>query len=357
MPKYQKNIHETALLIERLVAVLLFSGLIIGVALVLRPFVTAILFGGILVIATWPVHEWLLRKGFSNGTAAVILASIAVAFIIVPVGALTPWLSGQLAEAVPRAQKILNDAPELPNWIIHLPLIGPRTERLWSQLIHGEIQEIFTPYSATIRKTIIEIGSALAEGVLQIILSLAIAAMLWLRGDAVRDILRNVASRFAGPFGGEMLNTAAASVKGVAYGVVGTAIIQAIALTFGLFIAGIPGAGALGFLALLIALSQFGILLVVIWGGAAWWLFSIDSQFWAIFIIVWGLIVSLIDNVIRPLLVGFGATMPLTLIFLGVFGGFIAFGFLGMFIGPTFLAVFSALFQAWRQTEKSEEGQ
>ncbi len=143
-----------------------------------------------------------------------------------------------------------------------------------------------------------------------------------------------------------------ASVKGVSYGIVGTALIQAIALTIGLFIAGIPKAAALGFLALLIALSQIGILLVVIWGGAAWWLFSFGAQWWAIFMIVWGLFVSVVDNVIRPLLVGFGATMPLTLVFLGVFGGFVAFGFLGMFIGPTLLAVFFALLQAWRQPAK-----
>ncbi len=222
------------------------------------------------------------------------------------------------------------------------------------QLTHGEVQEILSPYSATLRKALIDVGGGLAEGVLQAILALAIAAMLWLRGDAIRRVLENIGDRVAGPFAGEVLNTAASSVKGVAYGIVGTALAQAIALTAGLFIAGIPGAGGLGFLALVIALSQIGLLLVVIWGGAAWWLYNAGAEGWAIFMIAWGLFVSSVDNVIRPFLVGFGATMPLTLIFLGVLGGFVAFGFLGMFIGPTLLAVFLSLLQAWRRSDGPE---
>ena len=345
--------QEIALLIERLVAVLLFAALLVGVVLVLRPFFTAALFAGIVVIATWPVHEWFLRKGFSNGVVALILTTIAVAFIVAPAIALVPLLTGQLPQVVRAAQSVLNDAPALPNWFVQIPVVGARIDHLWSQLTHGEIQEVLGPYSATIRKTIIDVGGSLADAVLQIILSLAIAAMFWLRGDLIRRALEDTGRRFAGSFGNKLLTAAANSVKGVAYGIVGTAIAQAAALTVGMFIAGVPAVGALGFLALLIALSQIGILLVVIWGGAAWWLFSTGDQGWAIFMIVWGLFVSSIDNVIRPLLVGFGATMPLALIFLGVFGGFISFGFLGMFIGPTLLAVFIALFEAWRASESS----
>ena len=355
MREPQRKVRETALLIERVVAVALFAGLLVGVALVLRPFVTAILFGGIIVIATWPVHEWLLRKGLSNAVVALILTVITVAFIVVPAIVLAPRLGGQLLEVVNRVQTFLNRTPELPGWVIGLPLIGPRTEQLWSQLVHGQVQEILSPYSATLRKAVIDTGSALAEGMLQIILSLAIAAMFWLRGDAIKSLLEHIANRFAGSFGEKALSEAAASVKGVSYGIVGTALIQAVALTVGMLIAGIPNATVLGFVALLIALSQIGILLVVIWGGAAWWLFSMDAQWWAIFMIVWGVVVSLVDNVVRPFLVGFGATMPLTLVFLGVLGGFFAFGFLGMFIGPTLLAVFFALLQAWRQPDKPNQ--
>jgi predicted PurR-regulated permease PerM len=343
-----KNLHGTAVLIERVVAVALFVGLLTGVALVLAPFTTAILFGGIIVIATWPVHEWLLRKGLSNGVAALVLTLASIALIVVPAVILAPRLGGQLVELFSRAQKMIDETPDLPAWLTELPVVGTRIKQFWSQLVRGEIQAILSPYSTTLRKGIIGTGTALAEGMLQLVLSLAVAAMLWLRGDLIKGVLETIARRFAGSFGEQALSAAAGSVKGVAYGIVGTALAQAFLLTIGMLAAGIPNATVLGFLALLIALSQFGILLTIIWGGAAWWLFSMGSAGWGFFMIVWGLFVSMADNVIRPFLVGFGAAMPITLIFLGVFGGFIAFGFLGMFIGPTLLAVFLALLQAWR---------
>lgn len=346
----QQNVHETALLIERIVAILLFAALLVAVAFVLRPFVTAILFGGILVISTWPAHEWLLRRGLSNALAASILVVITVTFIIVPAVALAPRLGAQLIELVERVEIFLNNAPDLPTWISNLPLIGTKIAKLWMQLTHGKIQEILSPYSAILRQTIIDVAGALAEGLFQLILSLALATMLWLRGDVIGNVLQTMARRFAGAFGGKILLAAIGAVKGVAYGIVGTALFQAVALTIGMLAVGIPNAGVLGFLALLIALSQIGILLVIIWGGAAWWLFSTGAEWSAIFMIVWGLFVSLVDNIIRPLLVRFGVMMPLMLVFLGVLGGFLAFGFLGLFIGPTVLAIFYTLLKTWRRS-------
>ena len=344
--------HETALLLERVVAVLLFVVLLAGVMLVLRPFATAILFGGIIVVATWPIHQWFMSKGLSSSIVATIMTVIAVALVIIPAIALAPKIAAQLPDVANQVQKFFDAVPDLPRWVVNLPIVGAKLEQVWSQLAHGEIQEIVSPYSATLRKFVIDLGGAFAEGVLQAILSLAIAAMLWLRGDQLRNALENVGRRFAGTFGDDLLKAAAASVQGVAYGIVGTALFQAITLTIGLLIAGIPGAGLLAFLALVIALSQIGILLIAIWGAAAWWLFSTGAQGWAIFMIVWGVFVSTIDNLVRPFLVGFGAAMPMILVFLGVLGGFLAFGFLGMFIGPTLLAIAFAMFQAWRQSDK-----
>ena len=105
----------------------------------------------------------------------------------------------------------------------------------------------------------------------------------------------------------------------------------------------------LGFVALLLAISQIGApLLVLIWGAAAWWLFAQDHQGWGLFMILWGLFVSMVDNFLKPWLIGFGIEMPMSLTILGVFGGFIAFGFLGLFIGPILIAIMFTLLQAWR---------
>jgi predicted PurR-regulated permease PerM len=130
--------------------------------------------------------------------------------------------------------------------------------------------------------------------------------------------------------------------------VVGTAAIQAVLLAGGLVVAGVPAAGMLGFVALLLAISQIGApLLILIWGGAAWWLFHENQAVWGAFMIILGVFVSMLDNFIKPWLIGFGIRMPLSLTILGVFGGFITFGFLGLFIGPSLVAVMFTLLQAW----------
>jgi len=162
-------------------------------------------------------------------------------------------------------------------------------------------------------------------------------------------VLRDIFRRLGGAIAEQTLDAATGAIRGVAYGVVGTAVIQAALLGFGLAIAGVPGAMMLGFIALLLAISQVGaVLLIVIWGGAAWWLFAQGYQAWGIAMIAWGLFVNVVDNFIRPWLIGMGVRMPLSLTILGVFGGFVAFGFLGLFIGPTLIAVAFTLLQAWR---------
>ena len=163
------------------------------------------------------------------------------------------------------------------------------------------------------------------------------------------EILHDALRRLGGPIAERSLDVAAGAIRGVAYGVVGTAAIQAVLLAIGLAVAGVPGATMLGFIALLLAISQIGgPLLVLIWGGAAWWLFTHDHQVWGVLMIVWGVFVSTIDNFIKPWLIGFGIAMPMSLTILGVFGGFAAFGFLGLFLGPTLIAILYTLFQAWR---------
>src|SRR4029077_13090653 len=182
-----------------------------------------------------------------------------------------------------------------------------------------------------------------------IILSLVVATFFWVSGDALALMLREILRRLGGATTDAMLDAAAGAVRSVAYGVVGTAVIQALIMAVGLLLAGVPGAILLGFVTLLLALSQIGApLIIVVWAGAAVWLFGQDQQGWGVFMIFWGLVVTVIDNFIKPFLIGAGVAMPLSLTILGVFGGFVAFGFLGLFIGPTLLAVTVTLLDAWR---------
>jgi predicted PurR-regulated permease PerM len=176
-----------------------------------------------------------------------------------------------------------------------------------------------------------------------------VATFFWISGDTLAGALRDILRRLGGQPAAATLDVAAGAVRSVAYGVVGTAAIQAVIMAFGLTIAGVPGAILLGFVTLLLALSQIGAPLIIpIWVGAAVWLFGQDQQGWGVFMIFWGLVVTVIDNFIKPFLIGAGVAMPLSLTILGVFGGFVAFGFLGLFIGPTLVAIAFTLLEAWR---------
>lgn len=343
----------TRLLIERAVILVLLAALLVGVAQVLRPFVTAILFGATLAIATWPLRELLLRYGVCPRLAAVVLLIAAVVVILLPVLALLPSLSRQLATGIRLAQDYAATSPRPPDFLAGIPVVGRDLTALWERVVdaHGDVRALLAPYGQPIRGFVLEAAQALADSVLQLLLSLIVATMFWASGDTMAAGLHGILRHLAGEPAARALDVVAGSVRGVAYGVVGTAALQGFLMTIGLLIAGVPTAALLGFVTLLLAISQIGAaLLILVWGGAAWWLFSTDAMGWAIFMVIWGLFVGTIDNFVRPWLISFGVTMPLALVILGVFGGFLSFGFLGLFVGPSLLAVVYTLVQAWRET-------
>ena len=340
--------------IERSVLVLLFLGLLVGAAAVLRPFTTAILFGASVATAAWPLRVRLLRLGLGRGKIALLMLFLSVALLVVPVLLVAPHLSEQLVQGAQRAEDYFSAAPEPPAWLAGVPLMGKRLASAWDHAVEarGNVRALLQPYAVDLEQTMVSAAQALADSIIQVVLSLAIATMFWVSGDQLMQALHKSLQRLGGETADRIIDVAGGAVRSVAYGVVGTAVLQAVLLASGLAIAGVPGAVMLGFAALLLAISQVGgPLLILIWGVAAWWLFQQDQQAWAIFMIAWGIMVSTVDNFVKPWLIGFGIRMPMSLTILGVFGGFIAFGFLGLFIGPTLLAVVYTLLQAWQATD------
>jgi predicted PurR-regulated permease PerM len=337
--------------IERSIVLLLVVGLLIGVAAVLRPFTTAILFGATLAIAAWPLRQAMISWGLGRGWAGALLLCIAIVVVALPVLVIAPSLADQLAYGTQRVQTYFAAVPEQPQWLADVPLVGSRLGGIWGAIARaeGNLSVALAPYSVSVRQMLITAAQALADSVVQVVLSLIVATMFLVRGDTLADELHDIFCRLGGETAVGTLEAAAGAVRSVAYGVIGTAVIQAAMLTLGLLLAGVPGAATLGFVGLLLATSQIGgPLLILIWGGAAWWLFGNGHQGWGVFMIGWGLLVSAIDNLLKPWLIGLGAHMPMSLTILGVFGGFIAFGFLGLFIGPTLIAAALVLLQAWR---------
>jgi predicted PurR-regulated permease PerM len=343
----------TVVTIERALVLLLLALLLLGVFEVLRPFITAILFGAIVAVAAWPARQALVRRGLPAGAAATVLLLLAICLLALPALTVAPRLVRQIAHGGEHLSELLATVPpHAPGWLASLPLIGNEIAGTWATTASGELNalgSVLAPYSESLRHALIAVAGGLADSLLQIVLALGIATVFWIHGREMARHVQEVLFLLAGEAGTQALDAAAASVRGVTYGVIGTAVLQAVLMTGALSAAGIRGAAALGLLTLVLSLSQIGLPLVYgIVLGSAWWSFHIGSVGWAIFLLAFCAPLSLCDNVIRPWLIGFGVPMPLLLVFLGVFGGFVSFGFLGLFIGPSVLAVAFTLLAAWR---------
>ena len=339
--------------VEQAVVLLLLGGLLLGVVLVLLPFLTAVLFAAVLAVATWPLRSALVRLGWPRRLVALLMVLMGLALVGLPLLATAPRLANRIAEGARVVQASLATLPQVPpGWVNDLPIIGDRLAPIWRDLAGGEggLRSAVDTYTDWLRQGILAVARGLADSMLQFLLALVVAGTFWANGDTLGNVLRDVVQRLGGKPALVALQAAGGALRSVAYGVVGTACFQGVAMGVGAAIAGVPGAMALGFLVLLLAISQIGqVFIPVVWGGAAWWLFRHDAAAWGAFLAVWGLLlVSASDNVIRPWLISRGVKMPLTLVILGVFGGFLSFGFLGLFTGPVLLAVAFTLLQAWR---------
>ena len=351
----------TVRVVERAVILLLLALLLLGVLKVLEPFAIAILFGGFIALGTWPLRGWLVRRGVPRGAAAGLLLVALVLLVVLPALVIAPGLAGQVRHGAALVRAWIEHAPEAPPaWLAGLPILGSSAGELWPQLRAFQLnfQELLAPYAGTISETVIGLAGGLLNSLVQILLALVVATAFWVSGDRMAAQLRDVALRLGGPTAAQALDAAGGAVRGVAWGVVGTAILQGVLLGLGLWIAGVPGATSIGFLGFICSLSQvLGPLVIAAWAIAAWWLYAGGATAWAVFMVAWGIImVSGSDNVVRPLLISRGVAMPMSLIILGVFGGLIAFGFLGLFVGPALLAVGHALLRAWREPRVAASG-
>ncbi|WP_347541844.1 AI-2E family transporter [Roseomonas sp. CAU 1739] len=352
MPK--ANHAYTLVVAERAAALLLLALLLYGVGRILEPFALAIAFGAFIAIGTWPARAALVARGLRPGIASVLMLVVLILAVALPATLIVPDLGDQVVGIVQLARGALERlSPTPPAWLTDLPVVGTSAGRLWTQAgaLRDNFSEVVRPYSGAIASMLIDMGQAAAASLMQLLLSLLVAAMFWTSGDTLVAQLREIAGRLGGQTAVDSIDAAGGAVRGVAWGVVGTGLLQGVLMGLGLAIAGVPGAVALGFLAMVFSISQvLGPLIIVTWIGASVWLYGQGDTGWAIFMFVWGLVpVSGSDNIVRPLLIQRGSAMPLALIIIGVFGGLISFGFLGLFIGPALLAVAHGLLQAWRQ--------
>ncbi|HLB14477.1 MAG TPA: AI-2E family transporter [Burkholderiales bacterium] len=336
--------------IEQLAQIAAVAILVVGCYVVLQPFLPATLFAASVAACTWPLYVWIRRKVGGRSTLAASLMTLLLVLI-----GLIPFvlLVGSLVDDVPRLVEWVKEAfaagpPEPPAWLIGLPYVGEQLDDYWQRLAasRDEALALLRRFAQPAQAFLVAVGKVLGEGILQLTLAVFIGFFLYRDGEALMATLRAIATRLAGNLGNSMVETINNTVVGVMYGIVGTALAQGVVAALGLWIAGVPSSLLLG--AATFLLSPVPIGPPIVWGGAAIWLFLQDEIAWGVFMLVWGaLVVSSIDNFVKPLLISRGAAMPFVLVLLGVFGGVLAFGFIGVFLGPTLLAVGYSLTRRW----------
>ncbi|MDP2433802.1 MAG: AI-2E family transporter [Pseudomonadota bacterium] len=251
-----------------------------------------------------------------------------------------------LAEA---AGTLLDNGPiHAPAWLKDIPIVGAQLDDYWQGLAGGreEAAALFHGLLEPAKDFLLIAGKAIDQSLLQMTFAIFIGFFFFRDGDALVETLRFGLEKLAGHVGTDMLATIRTTVAGVVHGIFGTALAQALVAWIGFLIAGVPGAFLLAVATFFLSMVPVGPPLV--WGGATFWLFNQGDTGWAIFMALWGiLVVSSIDNFVKPYLISLGSGFPLLLIILGVFWGVVAFGFIGIFIGPPLLALGLTLVRLW----------
>ena len=330
----------------------LFMGLLIGASLwVLRPFLGPTIWATMVVVATWPL---MLRvQGWCGGRRAlavvvmtlallllfVVPLTLAIGTIFINVDVIADWMRAVSAWRPP-------DGP--PDWLRALPVVGGIVEGAWQKAAALGLRDLLpklTPYAGNVTRWVLSEVGSIGFLMLQFLMTVGIAAVMYTIGEDLAAFARRFAHRLGGTRGEGAVQLAGDAIRGVALGVGVTAVVQSVLGGLGLALAGVPFAGLLTALMFMLCIAQVGPVLVLL--PAAGWAFFNGDTGWGIFLLVWSLVVGTLDNVLRPALIRMGADLSLLLIFAGVIGGLLAFGLVGLFVGPVVLAVGLTLLEAW----------
>lgn len=328
--------------------------LFVGCVLVLQPFITAILLAVVISVTAWPANVLARRIARGNATAGALLLIVSAALLL-----LVPFaLAGTaLANAAPgwitlaRAWMDQSQHPA-PAWMASIPVAGAWLVSYWDQLAASqeELTTLGKNLLDPVSGVLLNGGAIVTRGVADLALSLFVSFFFFRDGEALVDAIRASLTRVAGTFAEEVLNITAGTIQGVVLGLLGTAAAQASVALLGFLLVQAPMPWALA-----AGVGVFSLVPVgppMLWGGVTVWLVSEGRIPAAIFMGLYGMFgISGIDNIVKPLLISRGAAMPFILVLMGVVGGLLAFGFVGVFLGPVLLAVGYTAVRRWAGLE------
>ena len=344
MPDIRRDLTRTTLAIFCVVGLTALS------LWVLRPFLAATVWATMIVVATWPLFIALENKLGKRRPPAVFIMSLAMLLLLVaPFWLAVDTISDHAGQLTAMGKSLAEQGlPLAPAWLADLPWVGEKLAASWSVAVDGGPQGLIakvTPYTAEAGKWALTQVGGLGGMLVQFMLVLLIAAILFSSGESAASQVRLFGRRLAGERGENSIILAGQAIRGVALGVGVTALVQTVLGGLGLAVVGIPFASLLSALMLLLCVAQIGPMPVLL--PAVAWMYWTGDNGWATFLLIWSLLVGTLDNFLRPALIKRGADLPLLLIFAGVIGGMLGFGLIGIFVGPVALAVTYTLLQAW----------
>ncbi|MFN8628108.1 MAG: AI-2E family transporter YdiK [Candidatus Binatia bacterium] len=337
--------------LARIVFQLLAIGILIAASLwILRPFLLALAWATTITIATWPfllhVQGWM---GGRRAVAVMLLTGLLLLVLFIPLYFGVTAIVGNVDRIAQWAKSLTTiSVPAPPAWLQTIPLVGTNLAARWQQLTNAAPEEVaarLAPIAGTVVLWFVSQVGSLGLLIFEFLLTVVIAAILYATGETAARGTDRFARRIAGLRGTKVVQLAAQAIRGVAMGIVVTALVQAALSGLGLWVAGIPFAAILTAAIFILAIAQIGGGPVLL--GAVIWYYAQSGPAWGTVFLVWALFCTTIDNFIRPLLIKAGADLPLLLIFTGVIGGLVAFGVIGLFIGPVVLAVAYTLLVDW----------
>lgn len=335
--------------VERIAGLVAIGAIILACFWIAWPLTAVLVWGALVAITLAPLHRMFARAlGNRPKTAAALMTLVLLAILVVPLF----FLPGSIERAMRGIARMTNNwtelaVPPLPAWIADLPLFGPQLNEKWTALTSNSQQLLANvkPFVGPALQWLAGQGASVGLAVLQVFIAIILAGVFLVREASTTTTLHQIAHRLAGESGDNLLNLAVRTIRNVAQGVIGTALIQGTLSGIGFAIAGVPLAVALGVLSFGTAMLQIGTWLV--WIPAAVWLSYQGETGWALFTAVLGVIINILDNFIKPLLIGRGAGVPLWIIFIGVIGGILTIGFVGIFIGPLIMAAGYSIITGW----------
>jgi predicted PurR-regulated permease PerM len=341
----------TRLDLARIAFAIFFLVALVGTSIwILRPFLPAVIWATTLVTATWPLmllfQGWLWRK---RSLAVTVMTLLLLLVFVVPLWAAIDMIvryAGQLKEWAEAVTAM--ELPSPPTWLERLPVIGDPAARFWHEMVETDFHDLLQrakPYAGVVTQWLIAALGDVGYVFVQFLLTVAFSAVMYTHGEGAAAAITGFTHRLAGERGVRSARLAAQAIRSVALGVVVTAIVQATIGCLGLLVTGVPFGGLLSAVTFVFCVAQLGPGPVLI--PAVIWMYFNRDPLWASVLLAFSVAALTLDNVLRPILIRRGADLPLLLILIGVIGGLLAFGLIGMFIGPTVLAVTYTLAKEW----------